>query len=418
MAVHIDAAIARYEHLLRQVEDTVPGAGSSGLLNLLRLRDELQGLIQSAESLRTQELNRLVALDERLKKIAAKTPKNSVDWTFLKQWRASVGPPAEHWWWNLDEFAPKAQEEYGFLSLLTVVLFTVSIVIATKTVDLLKEAGAGLVFFFGTFFQAILTVISGSALTDAGRKWLMKITGFTSDRPKLYGCIVALLAVLLSLSLKSFLPPVMAKHYLAKAKEYEKAESYSEAIRNFERSVKFDPENPETRRNLALVYDRMNERDKAVKEYEECIRLRGKYFEVYNNLSRLYNLRKEHQKALRVLKEAMENGDLEDLASDKQYYLQKNRGWANLELKNFTMAEVDLKVAIAFQNDAPSAHFLLGRVYGEQKKSVAQLSEYRVFLNCIAEHSKKKAKGIKVPEQDWEPEWEATAHELLRTNPS
>jgi tetratricopeptide (TPR) repeat protein len=402
-----------FEEALTKYESALDHAGTNpdDLYETLVSRDKLEQVIRN--SISVQELHRLLALDEKLKNIVG--GKKAAHWEFLGLWRETIRPDTKLWWWRLDEHAAKVHARYGTWTLLTSVFIALSIAFATDTFNTLKATGTSMLFIFTAFFQTIVTLASGSALTEQGRKWLMGLIGLSETTSRHVGTLLAFLALCISLVVWSFLPGVMGRHYEKVARATTGPGDVSKAITNYEYAAKLDPRNFQVHFDLAKKYDLTNQRDKAIREYEQCIRLDNKNFDAYNNLSRLYNLRKDYAMALTMLRSNITNSPEADplltvFAKDKQYFLHLYRGWANAGLKNYQQAERGLRFATRLRENGASAHYLLGTVYGAKGDNSKEIDEYRLFIKCLEDQPGQR--------EEVEEEWIASAQEALKRIPA
>jgi len=408
MTPSFEEELRKFETALNEV-----GASDNTLYEALVSRDELEQLIRNHQSVQASELQRFLALDEKLKSIIA--GKKAEQWEFLGRWRNTLRPDTKLWWWHLDEHAAKVHARYGVWTLLTSLSIALSIALTTDTFNTLKTTGTSMLFVFTTFFQTIVTLASGSALTEQGRKWLMGLAGFSETGSRSLGTLLAFVALCISLLVWSCLPGMLGKHYERVAKDTTRPGDVSKAITNYEYAAQLDPRNFQVHFDLAEKYDDTNQRDKAVREYEQCIRLDRTNFEAYNKLSRLYNLRKDYGMALAMLKSNLTTDSpandplFKVFAKDKQYFLHLYRGWANAGLKNYNQAERGLRFATRLRKDGASAHYILGTVYGAKGEKLNELDEYRIFIKCLEDNPGQR--------DEVEEEWIAAAREALRANP-
>jgi len=63
-----------------------------------------------------------------------------------------------------------------------------------------------------------------------------------------------------------------------------------------------------------------------------------------------------------------------------RYSLLKNRGWANLGLKLYGLAEADLKMALAIRPEGAAAHCLLAQVWAGRGNMQEALTEWEACL--------------------------------------
>ncbi|AUB44203.1 Tetratricopeptide (plasmid) [Nostoc flagelliforme CCNUN1] len=111
------------------------------------------------------------------------------------------------------------------------------------------------------------------------------------------------------------------------------------AIKNYENSFKFKPDNWESRFGLALFYDDRRMYDLAEKQYKLAIEMSREAIPAINNLSRLKILDGKYNVAIALAKSGLQKTENIQLQST----LYKNLGWAKLELKRYAEAKADLE---------------------------------------------------------------------------
>ena len=121
-------------------------------------------------------------------------------------------------------------------------------------------------------------------------------------------------------------------------------------------------------------------------------------YPAYNNLARLYLLRrKDPGSALKLLDRGLSQGPQE---TSVKYSFHKNYGWANLELRNHSRAEQELRLAIQLDPGRGAAHCLLAKVVEGEGKAAEAHSEWE---RCLAYSI----------QEEVEPEWRNEALERI-----
>jgi tetratricopeptide (TPR) repeat protein len=219
----------------------------------------------------------------------------------------------------------------------------------------------------------------------------------TSRPAALLTAIALILALWLWLSL-----PTLARYYNEKGMgfQYQESPDLMRARQSYEQAVRLKPDYAQAHYNLATVYEDLHS-EKAMGEYLLAINHDSNIYPAYNNLARLHILRgkeDDYERALGLLTRAAELSPQQDESA--QYAINKNLGWANCELKRYSLAEVYLRKAISLRADAASAHCLLARALKAMGKGGAA-DEY---FDCI-----RLAPG----EKDVEPSWISEAQDYL-----
>jgi len=208
--------------------------------------------------------------------------------------------------------------------------------------------------------------------------------------------IVIVLGVWLSL-------PLGAHYYNERGIRFQNSEppNLSRAVASYQQAVRLKPNYAQAHYNLAAAQEDLQP-ERAIEEYLLAIRYDSRIYAAYNNLARLYLLRgrnNDYENALTVLNQAV---DLSPQDENVQYSLNKNLGWANYELKHYSLAEMFLRKAISLRDPqrGAAAHCLLAYVLKRQGKS-GVLDE---CFDCVR---------LEPGETDVEPAWVSDAKECL-----
>lgn len=404
MSTNLSQSISVYNDAL----ESLPGAADSTLvIDVLIARDEVAKALDNGLIATSAEVAWLAAVDQKLKDSAA-TISNLAGAKSLSAWRQSVHPLNGPWWWSLDERAAASEPSANPLwTIPAVLLFALSVSVFADTLTILKSGGINGLTVFGTLLQTILTLLAGSTFLSAGREWLEKLFAQVGISRRFRGksrVWLAFAVFLLTLLIRILLPQGVA-HYRYNNGDVALANNQvPEAIQNYEQAIALKPGFVKAHFHLALAYDKAGDYSKAIDAYERSIKFEPQNYVAYNNLARLYILhRKDYKSALGRLDHL--RGNLPQLTTDLQYYLFKNRGWANLELGYYRQAGEDLEWALSKRN-GPAAHYLLGRVYGAQDRKAEAKQEFDRLLEAL-QRDPKAADEV-------EASWIADAQEQLR----
>ncbi|MBW1726356.1 MAG: tetratricopeptide repeat protein [Deltaproteobacteria bacterium] len=89
-----------------------------------------------------------------------------------------------------------------------------------------------------------------------------------------------------------------------------KLKKYNQAIEDFSRAIKLDPNNAEYYYKRGVTYGNLNQHQKAIEDFNEAIRLNPKYAEAYSNRGFVYMMKlDDKKKACSDWKRACELGD-------------------------------------------------------------------------------------------------------------
>ncbi|HLN97491.1 MAG TPA: tetratricopeptide repeat protein, partial [Pyrinomonadaceae bacterium] len=325
----------------------------------------------------------------------------------LANWRQSIHPLESSWWWNLDTQA--AAVEPGHNPLWTIpaaILFALSLSVLADTITTLRSGGINGLTVFGTLMQSLLALLAGSAFLAGGREWLEKLFAQLRINRTFQGASrvwLALGVLVLTFGLRILLPDLVARYHNRKGDAAFNNRQMPAAVLNYQQAVALKPSFVKAHFNLAVAYDKSHDYSKAIEEYQRSIDFDQQNFVAYNNLARLLILQqKDYNGALRRLDYLRQN--LMQVPDNIQYYLFKNRGWANLELKNYSQAEADLVWSL-IKRDGAAAHYLLGRVFEEEGRKAEAKQQWDGFVRSLQNDSQ--------AEEEVEPNWIAHAQEQL-----
>jgi tetratricopeptide (TPR) repeat protein len=85
---------------------------------------------------------------------------------------------------------------------------------------------------------------------------------------------------------------------------YQKGD-YNEAIKQFQKALKLNPEKAEIHYNLGLTYQAKGLFDKAIEEYRKALELNPEDAEAHNNLGIIYYNQGSYQKAIEEFNHAL-----------------------------------------------------------------------------------------------------------------
>jgi tetratricopeptide (TPR) repeat protein len=387
--------------------ESLPGAGSSAVLDVLIARDSIAKALENGAIATASEIDRLAGIDQKLKDSAV-TINTLAGSKTLAGWRQSVHPLNGPWWWFLDERAAATEPHANPLwTIPAVLLFALSLSVIAETLTTLRSGGINGLTVFGTLLQTILTLFAGSAFLSSGREWLEKLFSQIGISRRFRGASRVWLALgvfILTLAIRILLPDAVARYRNSKGDDAFANKQNPQAVQNYEQAVALKPGYVKAHFSLAQAYDKANDYSKAIDAYERTIKFEPENYVAYNNLARLYILhKKDYKSALGRLDHLRNN--LPKLPSNLQYYLFKNRGWANLELGYYRQAGEDLEWALSKRN-GPAAHYLLGRVYDAQNRKDEARQQFDLFLEALQRDP--------AAAEEVEASWIADAQEQLR----
>ena len=332
-------------------------------MDLLIARDRV-ALALSNETLAPASLVQLTELDQRVKEAAVKIDAAAGRNT-LANWRETIHPVNTPWWWSLDNRASTANPLW---TIPAAICFTLSISVLAETITTLRNGGINALSAFGALMQTLLALLAGSAFLSGGREWLENLFSRLGINRKFSGASrvwLALVVLLITFVIRAYLPESVARYRNYQGNQSLANKQYFKAVQEYQQAVALKPDLKTAQYSLAIAYDKSHDYPKAISQYELSINSDPKNYAAYNNLARLYILHsKEYDRALRSL-DFLRNS-YKELDVESRYNLHKNSGWAYLELGNYRQAADEFEWSLE-QRDGATAHYLLGRVFDEQK---------------------------------------------------
>ena len=320
----------------------------------------------------------------------------------LMGWRASAGPPPSAWWWALDAIAAanKPKPSIGW-TILAGLFITLSISFIAEISARFLAGQPDFFSVFSTLSQALLALLAGGALTQAGSRWidgLLATRGIA--RPSYARWKTGWRSWCWSSCWHFVSPcPPSPRIYNDRGVRQQLAGRITSAIDSYERAISLAPDFALAHYNLGSAYEEILQYDKALVEYQTAIQNDPQLYFAYNNLARLYMLQKrDYVSALRLLDRGVA---LKPSEPAVKYSLLKNRAWAYLALKLPGLAETDLRQALALRPEGAAAHCLLAQVLETRGKAADALPSWE---ECVAYYG---------PAENVEPDWYATARERV-----
>jgi tetratricopeptide (TPR) repeat protein len=378
------------------------------VLHALVLRDEIAQALIESELVPPQEAFELVELDQTLQDMATVLD-TKVGSSQLAQWRATFQPTPNAWWWSLDEKAALSeQRRNAFWLIVTGLALALSLTLAGDICNRFLSGGPDALGIVSTAGQVLLTVLAGSAFTEAGRKWIGDIFSYVGLRRKwqpMLSSVLALVVLSAILGLRCSLGRIGQRYYLEGVDQMVNNHDVARAMAGFQRTISLDPDNASAHYNLAYLYESVQDYDKAIAGYQRVISINDRYDAAYNNVARLYMLKSsDYSRALELVSQVfLERKAPLPLEFDQKdaytrYSALKNRGWAFLGLGHYELAKKDLqnvlKLADKMNKDArrkalrgsqsrsvgAEAHSILAQVLEKQKDNKGALTHWRECL--------------------------------------
>ena len=346
-------------------------------LKLLRSRDALQIFITDNHPDALGVSLEIAECDLHLKALRARLVKGER----LESWRSSFEPSAQAWWWDVPvvEATGKWQRFEWVFDGLTLIFFSGSLALFLDVASRFFGHGPHAASAFAVIFPAQLTLLSGGALTDIGKKALSHILtdwNVSSSYTKRASSFFAASVFVLFLCCYRLLPMIAHAYNSNGYREY-RASHLSSALTNYKIAIALNPDYLEARYNLGIILEDLDQRKEAISEYEYVVKSRVDRSNIYvylsghNNLGRLYLLSENYPAAaLQLLQGNTQINDYQDWLqsveegkrSDLHYAFLKNLGWLRLKQERYRGAQGFLEEAIALDDKRAPAHCLLAQV--------------------------------------------------------
>lgn len=360
--------VAAYESAVKRLPQAKgEGCEPREVLAALFARDEIARALEDGEPVADEPCQLLSDADAELKRRSTFID-DCVGSTTLAGWRETFRPSSSAWWWALEGRAA-ASAQRSRLVWVVMTAFAVALALGL-TADISRRflsGGPDKVGLLSMSAQIFLVLLAGGTFTQAGHQWLddafdafkvgKKHRAFASF---LVTVVVLLACVGFWLSL-----PLLADYYNERGLAQLQDEKLTHAVESFERAVSLDPNSAKALYHLANSHELLLDYDKALAEYQRAVDADPNFKEALNNLAYLYMLhRSNHQKALDLLSRMFQTPFQ---SRETEYAAYKNRGWAFLGLKQYELAESDLRRALGISEQA-EANCMLGQALDAQGK--------------------------------------------------
>jgi len=348
-------ALERYLTTLSALEEAQPKPSAEQILTVLKARDAINVALTDKTQDTVDSLIAIIQLDNRLKQQAARIAQT----VNLADWRASLQPPGQAWWWFIE--GPSSQwNRFDWLwSALTILCLTISLGLVVDISSRFLSGGPDTWAALAVVGQSMLTLLAaGGVLTLAGQEAIkrilagLKVPTYFWHEAK-FAIAILLLGGLVALRLS--LPGIAVRYNNSGLQNYN-AGLLTSAQFDYLRAIKLNPDYLEAHYNLGLLYEDLQQIDRARVEYLAAVQ--GGLDAAHNNLARLYILDEDYAAAVPLLKKGLliTNDDA------VKYDLHKNLGWARLGQMRYDEALIELQAAIALAPDQAPAHCLLAQV--------------------------------------------------------
>lgn len=341
--------LARYEDAVTALSGSdVP---SESLLAVLVCRDRVAAALARQPSPR--DVQQVVDLDRRLQRIASSA--SGSDW---RAWREALQPPAERWWWRLDEIGARKEEEHDLGWILLALLLTAAALgLAVEVIRRIWGAGPDALSVVGSVLSL---AVAGSPLTRWGQDLARRLMGAIGLATRHLGKLMlgaAALALAITLSLYLVLP-VLARVCNNRGYALLQAGDLNGAQRAFARSTSIEPDYAVAFYNLADAHVAIGNYELAEALYQQALAADRTFEWAYNGLGHVLVLSGEPERGIPVLYAGLQVAEEDAVRSA----LWANLGWAYSATGSFGEAEIALQQALNLDPRDAAAHCALAQV--------------------------------------------------------
>lgn len=391
--------------ILQSYETAIKNLNSSNIedkdvLDILHTRDVLEIAFKEEKCLSSSILKTLISCDIELRNKAGIITK-SIKAESFENWRHTVHPPAEAWWWNLEAIAPHPWDNWDWLwKLLSLAGWTLNIsLLVNISTRFLVGGGVGLVGVGAVALPSILTLLqANSQLTKFGEQGFSKLLNqkipiLNRKIPKEYHQEIKLGSTFIMSGFLIgfwFSLPIFSNFYHRNGLYNFDNGNLTSAEQNFQRAIHLNTNNIAARYNLANLYEEWEQITKAKQQYQ--IAIAANLPSAYNNLARLHIKDKKYPEAAVLLTKGLNFATQANFQKPEvRYSLFKNLGWVRFEQARYENAVSRLKTAIAISQNPQvrpyipnpaAAHCLLALALEKQQQSAKQILPH--WQQCAA----------------------------------
>jgi len=375
----LTATLKRYEAAIETLQQSQSVLLAEEVLAILNARDALQVALQEEKYLPNSKLQRVLELDSLLKQ-EAKVIFQAITVEQLTEWRESIHPASEAWWWRLETYLPPHPlDRFDPLwKLLTLAGWTFNLSLLADLAKRFFSGGVGLVGAAAVTLPGLIALLQvGSELTKVGRESFDNLLARFKVPPPLrqeakLGLTLAVSMLIAGIWLAL---PAFSNYFAASGLRNFKAGNLGSAEQDLQQAISLNADNAQAHLYLGVIYEEYQEIDKAQKQYRIAA---GELPAAYNNLARLYIKSRKYAEAANLANRGLSFTKEKDVGN--RYSLLKNQGWARLKQKRYPEAAGLLKAAISIA-EAPetrkevqypgSAHCLLAQTLEQQDEATA-----------------------------------------------
>lgn len=387
-------ALNRYQQVLEAWLQANPPGEIQGLA-VLQARDILH---YTLEAFPLEQAHTLVAIQKLDQTLAEQATTLDATLSF-EQYRKSLLPKPEQWWWFLDQAKPPHfldRYDWAF-NLVSLGAWTVSLALLVDISRRFLLGGSGVAGLSVVTLSSLVTLLKArNEIMEAGRQGfriLLEKRGVKSPWQAGATCGTT---VLLATALTAlwFGLPDFSRHFNRLGQQAQENGELGRAEQLYNQAIALDDGNLDAHYNLGTLYEDLQDTDKATTQY--LIAIQGDLPEAYNNLAHLYiqeatrtkdsntQVQKQHQ-AIALLSQGLGLAESQDSSPSVKYSFYKNLGWARFLQGQPQIAEPLLENAIKISEqmgpnnvlNQGSAHCILAQSLDAQDPPTALRSWQR-----------------------------------------
>ena len=416
-SLRLELALKNYQHWLDSLHHATNNASIESLpeqeelittqkqishkvLTILTIRDEVEEALKESPQASVKNLNIIIKLDRQFKetlkklierdyKLRKKSKSESPHREFtpaiqLSEWRASLNPQEEAWWWFGDKEVPQSNSDWVWRAI-SISCWTISLSLFGDITPRFLTGRPDWCSTLAVSIQSVFALLTGgSLLTQEGRKALTNI--IPRRFPRRYGdkagvfSSFALMLLLIGFRLSLPLFALWYNHW--GWQNYEQGKLLR-AESDYQRAIALNPDYIQAQFNLGLLYEDLQEFKQARTQYK--IAFKQEYLPAWNNIARLYILEEKYSEAEQLLWQ-LQLRYFDKMDNQTKSAFWKNFGWVKWKQEKYQQAKDNLEQAIALKADSEqwaAPNCLLAQVLEELKEQPTALKHWET---CLIEH--------------------------------
>lgn len=376
--------IKRYATLLTKFERSTGQLTSQQVLDLLLVRDAVQGALNGSLFGTAARLEKVRKLDKRLKE-QGQVIAGVVE---LADYRATVCPASDAWWWFFDREKLPSKGRYSWhLDVLTFAFLIISIFFVVDIGLRFLVDRFDLITVLPVFVDVVLAALIGKLVFGDSGGAEIEEKEFNLNQPnydwqsKKSFFLATAFFLCLTFSFHQYGLPYFASWYHAQIRADLKVGELQRAQTRYKIAISLDPDNILAHYNLGSLSEELFDFDRARAEYRMAI-LQG-FAPAYNNLARLHILEEEYSEAVALLLKGLQVVEYDEV----RYDMLKNLAWARIGQGRYAEAMPYLTEALEITEEKAPAHCLLAQVLDAQEKKAEADARWESCLRRASEYN-------------------------------